>query len=153
MTPRRFYRTFAIAESITWTLLIAAMILKYAVGVGPWPVSIAGFLHGMVFIGYALTAVLVGVNQRWPKRLMALGVATAVIPYATIPFDLWLERRGKLEGGWRKAATEHPGDSAWPNVVLRALLNRPVLLGVTFAVLLAAIMSTLLVIGPPGGRH
>jgi integral membrane protein len=152
MTPRSFYRSFAIAESITWTLLIAGMVLKYAVGVGSWPVSIAGFLHGTVFIGYALTAVLVGVNQRWPKRLMAFGVATAVIPYATIPFDLWLERHGRLDGGWRKAATEHPSDNLWPNVVLRALLNRPVLLGATFAILLAAIMSTLLVVGPPGGR-
>lgn len=152
MSPRLFYRTFAIAESATWTLLIAGMVLKYGVQVGGWPVSIAGFLHGLVFIGYGLTAVLVGVNQRWPKRLMAFGVATAVIPYATIPFDAWLERRGKLGGSWRKHSTGHADDAAWPNVVLRALLNRPVLLGATFAVLLVGIMSTLLVVGPPGGR-
>ncbi|PYI66442.1 DUF3817 domain-containing protein [Arthrobacter livingstonensis] len=152
MSPRLFYRTFAVAESITWTLLIAGMVLKYGVQLGGWPVSVAGFLHGLVFIGYGLTAVLVGVNQRWPKRLIAFGVATAVIPYATIPFDAWLERRGKLDGNWRRNSTSHPADGTWPNVVLRALLNRPVLLGATFAVLLVGIMSTLLVVGPPGGR-
>ncbi len=152
MSPRLFYRTFAIAESITWTLLIAGMVLKYVVGVGSWPVSVAGFLHGLVFIGYGLTAVLVGVNQRWPMRLMASGVATAVIPYATIPFDAWLERRGRLGGDWRRDATNHPADRTWHNVVLRALLNRPVLLGAAFAVLLVGIMSTLLIVGPPGGR-
>lgn len=151
MSPRLFYRSVAIAEAITWTLLIAGMILKYVLKVGDWPVSIAGFVHGLVFIGYVMTAVLVGVNQRWRKRLIIAAVATAFIPYLTIPFDKWLERQAKLDGEWRTVATSHPADGAFVNVVLRWLLNRPVLFGVSFVVLLGGVMSTLMFVGPPGG--
>ncbi|MDD0858531.1 DUF3817 domain-containing protein [Arthrobacter alpinus] len=41
MTPRIFYRTIAIAEAITWTLLIAAMIMKYVLKVGTGPSVLA----------------------------------------------------------------------------------------------------------------
>ncbi|WP_104087829.1 DUF3817 domain-containing protein [Arthrobacter sp. GMC3] len=152
MSPRRFYRALAIAETITWTLLISAMVLKYVFKVGDWPVSIGGFAHGLVFIGYAMTAVLVGVNQRWRKRLIVGAVATAFVPYLTIPFDKWLEKNSKLDGEWRTTATDHPSDHGFTNVVMRWLLNRPVLFGVSFVVLLGGIMSTMLFIGPPGGR-
>ena len=64
-TPKGMYRLVAIAESITWTLLIIGMLLKYVAGLGTLPVLIAGSIHGFVFITYALTAGLVGVNQRW----------------------------------------------------------------------------------------
>lgn len=152
MTPRLFYRAFAIAETVTWTLLISAMILKYVFKVGDWPVTIGGFAHGMVFIGYAMTAVLVGVNQRWRTRQIVGAMATAFVPYLTIPFDRRLEKRGMLDGEWRTTATDHPGDHGFTNVVMRWLLNRPVLFGVGFVVLLGTIMSTMLFIGPPGGR-
>lgn len=152
MTPRTFYRTLAIAEAVTWTLLIAGMILKYGVGVGDWPVKVGGFAHGLVFIGYVSTAVLVGLNQRWPKRLIAGAGATAFVPYLTIPFDRWLERKNMLEGHWRTSVTDHPRDGHWVQVLLRWMLNRPVLLGVIFVVFVGGIMSTMLFIGPPGGR-
>ncbi|MDJ0316120.1 MULTISPECIES: DUF3817 domain-containing protein [Arthrobacter] len=152
MTPRIFYRTLAIAEAVTWTLLIAGMILKYAVGVGDWPVKVGGFAHGLVFIGYVTAAVLVGLNQRWPKRLIVGAGATAFVPYLTIPFDRWLERKNMLEGNWRTSVTDHPHDGHWVQVLLRWMLNRPVLLGVIFVVFVGGIMSTMLFIGPPGGR-
>jgi len=152
MSPRLFYRALAIAETVTWTILISAMILKYVFKVGDWPVTIGGFAHGLVFIGYAMTAVLVGVNQRWRTRQIVGAVATAFVPYLTIPFDKRLEKHGMLDGGWRTTATDHPADHGFVNVVMRWLLNRPVLFGVGFVVLLGGIMSTMLFIGPPGGR-
>ena len=36
MSPRTLFRSFAVAEVVTWSLLIVGMILKYAVGVGDW---------------------------------------------------------------------------------------------------------------------
>ena len=110
ITPRSFYRVVAIAEAVTWTLLIAGLLLKYVLDAGDLGVRIGGSIHGFVFLVYAATAVLVGVNQRWPLGLIAMGVVTAVIPYATIPFDRWLERNGRLEGGWRTTATDDPRD-------------------------------------------
>ncbi|MET4004854.1 MULTISPECIES: DUF3817 domain-containing protein [Arthrobacter] len=152
MSPRTFYRTLAIAEAITWTLLIAAMIMKYVFKVGDWPVTVGGFAHGLVFIAYVTTAVLVGLNQRWPVRLILGAAATAVVPYLTIPFDRWLEKKNRLDGEWRTQATAHPHDGHWVQVVLRWMLNRPVLLSVVFVVFVGGIMSTMMFVGPPGGR-
>lgn len=152
LTPKRLFRTLALAEAVTWTILIAAMILKYAAGV-EWAVLVGGSIHGFVFLSYAASAVLVGVNQRWSVGLIAFAVLTAIVPYATVPFELWLIRRGRLEGDWRREASGHPADDRWWNRVLRWFLARPVLL-VTVAVIgVVVIFGGLLLIGPPGGRE
>jgi integral membrane protein len=150
LSPHLFYRIVAIAEAITWTLLISGLLLKYLLLPGEAAdafTSVAGFLHGMVFISYGMTAVLVGVNQHWKPGLIVFAVITAIIP-----FDLWLDRKGRLTGDWRRTKTDDPRDSGWVSAVLRWLLNRPVLLGTLFIVGLAAIMTTLLIVGPPGGE-
>jgi len=152
MTPRIFYRTLSIAEAVTWTLLIAGMIMKYVFHVGDWPVKVGGFAHGLVFIAYVTTAVIVGLNQRWRVSQIVGAAATAFVPYLTIPFDHRLEKRNMLDGGWRTDASDHPGDRHWIDVTLRWMLNRPVLLGVVFVVFVGGIMATMLFIGPPGGR-
>ncbi len=152
MSPKRLFRTLAVAEAVTWTILIVAMILKYAAGVD-WAVLVGGSIHGFVFLAYAFSAALVGVNQRWSVGLIAFAVLTAIVPYATVPFELWLVRRGRLDGGWRVEQTDHPGDSNWVNGLLRWFLARPMLLTVAAAVGIAAVFTALLVIGPPGGRE
>ncbi|GAA5230012.1 DUF3817 domain-containing protein [Arthrobacter cryoconiti] len=152
MTPRTFYRTLATAEAVTWTLLIAAMVAKYGFDAGKLPVTIAGSIHGVVFISYVLCALLVGTNQHWSKGKIATAIATAFLPYATIPFDRHLEKNGRLDGGWRTLATPDPRDHTLASKILRILLNRPVLLVPGFVVLVGVIVTALLVIGPPGGR-
>ena len=150
LTPKRLFRGLAFAEAVTWTILILAMILKYAGGLD-WAVLVGGSIHGFVFLSYAVSAVLVGVNQRWSVGLIAFAVLTAIVPYATIPFELWLIRRGRLEGDWRREASDHPDDRRWWNHVLRFFLARPVLLVAVSVVAIAAVFGGLLVIGPPGG--
>lgn len=152
MSPKRLFRALALAEAVTWTILIVAMILKYAAGVDA-AVLVGGSIHGFVFLAYAFAAVLVGVNQRWHLGLIAFAVLTAIVPYATIPFELWLVRRGRLEGEWRREAGRHPADGHWVNRMLRWFLARPVLLTVVAVIGIAAVFSALLVIGPPGGRE
>jgi integral membrane protein len=145
------YRFVSVAEAITWSLLILGMLLKYVAGAGQWGVQIGGFVHGLVFLAYGMTAVFVGVNQHWSLRLIALACLTAIIPFATIPFDRSLERRGALEGGWRHTRTDDPRDHTRVSALLRWMLARPVLLAGSMGVALAAIMATLLALGPPGG--
>lgn len=152
ITPRSFYRVVAIAEAVTWTLLIAGLLLKYLFDAGDLGVRVGGTIHGFVFLAYAVTAVLVGVNQRWRIGLIALGVITAVIPYATIPFDRWLEKNGRLDGDWRTTATDDPRDQGWIDRLLRWFLNHPVVLAVLLVVGIVAVFTVLLIIGPPGGR-
>ena len=154
LTPRRFYRVVAVAEAITWTLLIFGLLLKYVIApgeIGDLAVRIGGTVHGFVFVLYAATAVVVGLNQRWGIPLIIGGVATAVVPYATIPFDLWLERRGHLTGGWRTEATDDPRDSGWIDRLLRWFIARPILLAVVFVAAVIAVFVVALALGPPGG--
>ena len=152
MSPKRLFRTLAFAEAVTWTILIVAMILKYAAGLEA-AVLVGGSIHGFVFLAYAFPAVLVGVNQRWSVGRIAFAVLTAIVPYATIPFDLWLVRRGRLEGHWRRESTDHPADARWVNRLLRWFLARPILLISLAVVGIAVVFAALLVIGPPGGRE
>jgi integral membrane protein len=150
VTPRQLFRTLAIAEAVTWTLLIAGMIAKYILKWGELGVSIGGFAHGLVFLAYGLTVLLVGVNQRWNLRLMALAVLTAVVPYATIPFEIWASRSGALAGPWRRELTADRSDHTWYAAALRWMLRHPVILVLTLLVVLAVVMTVLLVMGPPG---
>ncbi|HEX6365572.1 MAG TPA: DUF3817 domain-containing protein [Agromyces sp.] len=152
MSPKHLFRVLAFAEAVTWTILITALVLRYAAGLDA-AVLIGGSIHGFVFLAYAFQAVLVGVNQRWSIGLIAFAVLTAVVPYATIPFEVWLMRRGRLEGDWRREAGDHPADGSWVNRMLRWFLARPVLLTVVAVVGIAAVFTALLVIGPPGGRE
>ena len=55
MSPKRLFRTLAFAEAVTWTVLIVAMILKYAAGVDA-AVLVGGSIHGFVFLAYAFQA-------------------------------------------------------------------------------------------------
>lgn len=149
MTPRKTYRIVAIAEMVTWALLILGMVGKYVLHLGDWPVRVFGLTHGVVFVAYAFVALLVGINQHWRLRNVVAAVATAVVPFATYPFDVWLERRGMLEGGWRKDRTADPRDDTAVSGALRFALRHPVSLGITVIVAVFAVVSFLLWLGPP----
>jgi integral membrane protein len=145
VSPKLLFRTVAIAEAVTWTLLIGALIAR-ALGVDPIVVTVAGGIHGFVFLAYAGIALLVGIDRRWPAPIVVLAVASAIVPYATIPVDIVLDRRGRLDGEWRRET----GDDRTPlDALVRWFVRRPAVLGAVFAVVLVAIFVTLLAIGPP----
>lgn len=110
-----------------------------------------GSIHGLVFITYALTAALVGVNQHWPSGRITFAVATAIIPYATIPFDRHLERKNLLDGEWRRTVGDDPRDHTAISRLLRWFLVRPAMLASIFVAAVLVIMTVMLIIGPPGG--
>lgn len=149
-TPLNLFRVLSVAEAVTWTLLIAGMILRAVFG-WAWAVAVFGGIHGFVFLCYVSTSILVAKNQRWTPWPWVAAIGSAVIPYATVPADRWLHRRGLLEGGWRLEATDDPRDSAWHDRVLRTVLRRPRTFTVLGAVAVVVVFSGLLVAGPPGG--
>ena len=149
ITPRSSYAFWARAEMVTWTGLIAVIVARYAFGYEGPLFFIAGLSHGIVFLGYAATVVIVGMNQRWRVTTGVMGIASAVIPYLTWPFDRWLERRGKLEGPWRLAATSDPRDTHPIDRLFRWFLRHPVVMALTVSVLLGGLLVALLVAGPP----
>lgn len=149
MSPRRLFRLIAIAEAITWTLLIIGMILKYVTKTTDLGVSIGGALHGFVFLVYGATVLLIGINQRWRIGTILMGLVSAVVPYATIPFDLWADRTGRLDGAWRCEAGVDPRDQRVLDRLTRWLVRHPILLVVVGGLVVVAVFTALLVVGPP----
>lgn len=150
-TPLTLFRTLAIAEAVSWTLLIGGLILRATADLSV-AVSIGGSIHGFVFLAYGATAVLVALNQRWGIGPTALAVVSAVIPYATIPTEIWLQRSGRLRGSWRREESDDPRDRRPVDRLLRFFLRRPGVLGLLLAAVVAVVFVVLLVVGPPGGK-
>jgi integral membrane protein len=150
-TPLTLFRTLAIAEAVSWTLLIAGLILRATADL-PLAVTIGGGIHGFVFLAYGATAVLVALNQRWSLGPTVVAIVSAVIPYATVPTEVWLKRTGRLRGEWRLEASDDPRDQRPLDRLLRFFLRRPWVLGILILVAVALIFVVLLVVGPPGGK-
>jgi integral membrane protein len=150
-TPLNLFRVMAVAEAISWTLLIAGLVVRATTDLAV-AVTVGGGIHGFVFLAYGATAILVAKNQRWGPAPAIVAIASAVIPYATIPTELWLHRSGRLAGAWRLQATDDPRDAAWHDRLMRWFLNRAWLLAVLIAVAVVALYVVLLIAGPPGGR-
>lgn len=149
--PLNLFRVLAVAEAISWTLLIAGLILRATADLAI-AVTIGGGIHGFVFLSYGATAILVAKNQRWGAGPTVVAVASAVIPYATIPTEIWLHRSGRLNGPWRLERTDDPRDGAWHDRLMRWFLARPWVLALLIAAAVVGLYLALLIIGPPGGR-
>uniref|UniRef100_A0A942Y903 DUF3817 domain-containing protein n=1 Tax=Neobacillus citreus TaxID=2833578 RepID=A0A942Y903_9BACI len=146
MTPRSLFRAAAVAELVTWTMLIAGMVLKYALGAGDWGVRVGGGVHGFVFLAYLVVTTVVAVNQRWSPGALVLGWASAVVPYATVPFEVGVARRGMLDGGWRRTPDGRSG--LWDRLLFFVVRRPAVSVGIG-VVAVALVFSGLLVVGPP----
>ena len=149
MNPKQLFLLFAKSEAVTWTLLISALIIRAAGDPIPHVVTIAGSIHGAVFLGYAVTALLVGLNQRWKIGKLVLAVALAIVPFATIPFERQLVRTMALEGSWRTKASEDPRDAFFIDRIFRWFIARPVVLLAVLVVAIPAVFAFLLFLGPP----
>lgn len=148
MTPRSLFRAAAVAELVTWTLLIAGMVLKYGLDAGDWGVRIGGGVHGFVFLAYLVVTTVVAVNQRWSWRALVLGWLSAVVPYATVPFEVAVARRGMLEGPWRRAASADERVGFWDRLLF-FVVRRPAVAAGIGVVAVALVFAVLLVVGPP----
>ncbi len=150
-TPLTLFRTLAFAEAVSWTLLIAGLIVRSATGWAP-AVTIGGGIHGFVFLSYGATVILVALNNRWRVGPTLLALVSAIVPYATIPAEIWLHRRGLLDGVWRTDPRASASDARWYDAPLAWLLRRPWVLFLGILLAVAAVFAVLLIVGPPGGK-
>ena len=146
MSPTRLHRLVARAEAVTWALLLTGMFLKYVTETTELGVQVFGMVHGVVFIAYCLTTVLLGIDQRWSFGRVLLGLGSAVPPFATIPFESYAERSGLLAGSWRLRGEEPVGPlekvAAW-------LVRRPAQGALVGLVAVAGLTGVALLVGPP----
>jgi integral membrane protein len=143
--PRRLFRTLATAEAITWALLLTGMFLKYVTETTELGVQVFGMVHGVVFIAYGLVTLVVGVDQRWSVGRLVLGLAAAVPPFATLPFERYADRRGLLGDAWLSRADS---PTAAQRVVWWLLEHQRRALGIGVVAVLA-LTGLALLVGPP----
>lgn len=146
MTPRQLYRVLALAEVLTWTLLLLGMVLKYLTHTTDLVVRIGGGVHGFVFLAYCTVTVLLGVDRRWSWARVLAGLGSAVVPYLTVLFERSADHAGLLPERWRLRREAPDGLTEW--VVARAL-RAPLLAAAVTLVALAVVFSGLLALGPP----
>lgn len=87
----RRFRTVAIAEGVSFILLLfIAMPLKYFFGM-PMAVKVVGWAHGLLFVLYYVAAVPLFTKLKWdPERVVGLGLAS-VLPFGTFVLERkWL---------------------------------------------------------------
>jgi len=147
-SPQSLFRRLAVAEAITWALLLTGMFLKYVTETTELGVRVFGMVHGVVFIAYCLVTLLVGVDQRWSRGRLLLGLVSAVPPFMTVWFDRYAERRGALGTAWRLvgSAPQRPAErpAAW-------LLRNPLQGALAGLVAVVALTGLALLVGPPAG--
>lgn len=146
VSPRTLFRSFAVAEVFTWAGLITALIIRAFDAANLVP--IAGGIHGFVFLCYSATTIFVWVNQRWRLRIGLTGLLLAIVPFATVPFETIVDRKGLLNGEWRLA----PGGQAPQGFIehVQAWVLRHLLLSIVLLILLVTtLFITLLWLGPP----
>jgi integral membrane protein len=147
-SPLGLFRRLALAEAVTWALLLSGMFLKYVTDTTELGVRVFGMAHGVVFIGYCLTTVLVAVDPRWTVRRLALGLAAAVPPFATVLFERYAERRSALGATWRLRDSTGTGPA---DRVAGWLLRNPLHGTVAGVVAVGALTGVALLVGPPAG--
>jgi hypothetical protein len=104
-----------------------------------------------VFLAYLVAGVVVAVNQRWSLGVTALALASAVVPFASLPVERWIDRRGGLDGGWRREATGDPRDRRPLDRLLRWVLGHLALAVVLLLAAVVVVFVLLLIVGPPVG--
>lgn len=148
MTPKRLFSVFAIGEAFTWALLLLGMFLKYVTRTTEVMVTIGGGIHGFMFIVFCFVTVFVGVSQKWGKRWILMGLASAIPPFFTIPFEVGAVRKGKLDGDWGLG----PNGRAPGGIVEKAIawaITRPLLTLALGMAVVAVIFTVMLMLGPP----
>ncbi|MGN0063049.1 MAG: DUF3817 domain-containing protein [Nocardioides sp.] len=146
MSPVRLFRLVARAEAVTWALLLLGMFLKYVTGTTEVGVTIAGPIHGAVFLAYCVVTTFVAVDQRWGFRRWLGGVLTSVPPFLTVWFESYAEKRGLVTDTWRLGSEPASG----PLEQAAALVIRKPWQGAAVGVVLVGVLfAGALVVGPP----
>lgn len=81
------FRKIALAEGVSFLILLGvAMPLKYMAGM-PMAVTIAGALHGLLFISFIILAYLVKEENNKTMGWMGKAFLASIIPFGTFYMD------------------------------------------------------------------
>jgi integral membrane protein len=99
MNPRSValaFRVVAVAEALSWLGLLAGMYVKYVPETSEVGVQVFGPIHGAVFIAYVVVALVAARVLGWSRWTALLALAASIPPLATVVFERWAARTGRL---------------------------------------------------------
>ena len=100
----RMFVAVAIAEALSWLGLLTGMYFKYLTDAGELGVQVFGPIHGGVFVVYVVLALAASRLNRWSPATTVLALVCSVPPFATLAFEQWAVRTGRLPLAGRAAA-------------------------------------------------
>jgi integral membrane protein len=93
----RLFRVIALLEAVSWAGLLIGMYFKYLgtprTEIG---VKVFGMAHGLIFIAFVITALVVGIAYRWAAGTWVLGLLASILPLCSVIFLIWVDRTGRL---------------------------------------------------------
>lgn len=93
MKALKLFRKVALAEGISFLLLLLiAMPLKYYFGI-PMAVKVVGWAHGILFMAYIVLALSVIKTMKWNWFDTLVALAVSLIPVGTFWLDKSLKKR------------------------------------------------------------
>jgi len=108
-----WFRLIALAEAVSWVGLLVGMYFKYLgtprTEIG---VKVFGMAHGLVFIAFVVTGLLVGIAYHWAARTWLLALLASTVPLASVIFLIWADRTGRIGPAEAVSAASQPGRRA-----------------------------------------
>jgi integral membrane protein len=104
-TIGRIFTIVALIEAFTWAGLLVGMFLKYVTETTDAGVWLFGRLHGAAFIAYVLVTIVASRRLWWPGKTAVIALLAGVPPLATLIFERWASRAGRLQAPARDTAT------------------------------------------------
>ncbi len=98
------FRIVAVAEALSWLGLLAGMYVKYVPQTSEVGVQVFGPIHGGIFVAYVVVALVASRLLRWNVTTTLLALAASVPPLATVLFERWASRTGRLPSSETAAA-------------------------------------------------
>ncbi len=104
VNTRTLFRTIAIAEALSWALLLAAMFCKWILETEPFGlheggVPVAGPIHGGIFMAYVVMCLVAHRAFGWNVKTTLVALAASIPPFFTYFFEVGADRRGLLGQG------------------------------------------------------
>ena len=88
------FAAVAIAEAVSWAMLLTGMLFKYVVVHNEIGVQIAGPIHGACFMAYLAVTVLQARAGGWKWWVTLIALICSIPPFATVVFERWARSRG-----------------------------------------------------------
>jgi integral membrane protein len=111
-TPVGWFRLTALAEAVSWVGLLVGMYFKYLgtprTEIG---VKVFGMAHGLIFIAFAVAALLVGFAVKWTLGTWLRALLASIVPLCSVIFLIWADRTGRMGAEGTSIAVLQPGRS------------------------------------------